>query len=87
MGQQEQVSQASTLSTSVWVPAHLAWQAISPSLGKEQMMDKDFAGLWQLERKADEEEGIWVISGVSSGLGAWTLSRKTPGRVSHIQAR
>ena len=75
MGQQEEMSQASPLSTSVWVPAHLAWQVMSSLLSfrKKQMMGKEFAGPWQLEREADEEKGVWMISGISSGLGAWTL--------------
>lgn len=52
MEQQEEMSQASTLSTSVWVPAHLSWQVMSPLLSfrKEWMMGKEFAGLWQLEK-------------------------------------
>lgn len=37
------------------------------------MVGKEFAGPWQLEREADEEKGVWVISGISSELGAWTL--------------
>lgn len=74
MGQQE-MSQASPLSTSVWVPAHLAWQVMSLlSFRKKHMMGKEFAGLWQLESEADEEEGVWVVSGVSSGLGTWAPS-------------
>lgn len=75
MGQQEEMSQPSPPSTSVWVAGHLAWQVICPLLSfrKERMMSKEFAGLWQLERDADEEEGVWVISGISSRLGAWTL--------------
>ena len=73
MGQQEAMSQASPLSTSVWVSAHLAWQMMPPLLSfrEERMVGKEFAGLWQVERKASE--GVWVISGVSCGLGAWTL--------------
>lgn len=56
---QEETSQASPLSTSVWVPAHLAWQVMSLlSFRKEHMMGKEFAGLWQLEREADDEEGV-----------------------------
>lgn len=75
MGQQEEMSQTCPLSTPVWVPAYLVWQVLSPLLSfrKELMTGKEFAGLWQLEREADEEEGVRAISGASSGLGTWTL--------------
>lgn len=74
---QEEMSQASPLSTPVWVPAHLAWQMMSLlSFRKECMMGKEFAGLWQLEREAEEEEGVWVVSGISSGVGTWAPSQE-----------
>lgn len=72
MEQQEEMSQ---ISSSVWVPANLAWQVMSALLSfrKKWVMGKEFEGLWPLEMEADEEQRECVISGVSSGLGAWTL--------------